>query len=379
MAQLKDSPAPTLSTLINPQERIDALNRRARDVMGQDIVRAINLSRVAEGIAVGDNDEESYPAGLAESRANLGRFHLLLGDEDAALEYLHQALPVAQIADARRAVAQCHQDLAEIYKRRGDFEKAFTHFEQFHRLRELLLDAEAADRMRRLELTYDLEKARQQVEIYHLRNVALKREIEEKELLIADLNAFAHSVAHDLKNPVSTIVGFSEILIGELGEATMPLALEFAQSINDVGGQMGHIIDGLLMLAQVSQREIEPEPLTMTEIVDAVERRLAQMMRESGAMIMKPAGWPIAVGHGPWIEEVWANLISNGIKYGGKPPQIELGAEVDGGSMIRFWIRDNGDGLTPDKQAMLFQAFTRLDPNDGEGHGLGLSVAKRDC
>jgi signal transduction histidine kinase len=93
------------------------------------------------------------------------------------------------------------------------------------------------------------------------------------------------------------------------------------------------------------------------------------------------------------VEEVWANYISNAIKYGGRPPRVELGADQlppspsvstnpdapsDGAGQVRFWVRDNGDGLTEEEQAQLFVKFSRLDLRQrAEGHGLGLSIVQR--
>jgi signal transduction histidine kinase len=116
------------------------------------------------------------------------------------------------------------------------------------------------------------------------------------------------------------------------------------------------------------------------------------MIREHGAEIEHPAEWPVAVGHEPWVEEVWVNYLSNAIKYGGRPPRIELGAELleyeeaevqdHGGSgsvpaMVRFWVRDNGPGIRAEEQAQLFKPYTRLQPVRASGHGLGLSIVRR--
>ena len=87
--------------------------------------------------------------------------------------------------------------------------------------------------------------------------------------------------------------------------------------------------------------------------------------------------WPIASGYAPWIEEVWVNYVSNAIKYGGRPPHIELGATRQANDTIRFWVRDNGGGLTLEEQSRLFTAFTRLHQARAKGHGLGLSIVKR--
>ena len=86
---------------------------------------------------------------------------------------------------------------------------------------------------------------------------------------------------------------------------------------------------------------------------------------------------PIAKGYAPWVEEVWANYLSNGLKYGDQPPRMELGATPQSGGMVRFWVQDHGPGLTPEAQAMLFTEFTRLSEIRAEGHGLGLSIVRR--
>ena len=77
------------------------------------------------------------------------------------------------------------------------------------------------------------------------------------------------------------------------------------------------------------------------------------------------------------IEEVWANYISNALKYGGHPPALEAGAEPSTDGMVRFWLRDNGPGVTPQAQARLFTPFPRLRELRVRGHGLGLSIVRR--
>jgi len=75
------------------------------------------------------------------------------------------------------------------------------------------------------------------------------------------------------------------------------------------------------------------------------------------------------------VEEVWVNYLSNALKYGGQPPRVELGAEQKD-EMVKFWMRDNGNGIAPEEQARLFTLFTRLEVR-AKGHGLGLSIVQR--
>jgi signal transduction histidine kinase len=104
---------------------------------------------------------------------------------------------------------------------------------------------------------------------------------------------------------------------------------------------------------------------------------LANMVEQYQADIRTSPDWTAALGYAPWVEEVWANYISNAIKYGGRPPHIELGATAQDDGVVRFWVRDNGAGLTPEEQTRLFIPFTRLDQVRVKGHGLGLSIVRR--
>jgi len=115
----------------------------------------------------------------------------------------------------------------------------------------------------------------------------------------------------------------------------------------------------------------------MGEIVSQVQSRLSYMIKEYQGDIVIPTQWPIAQGYAPWIEEVWTNYISNALKYGGIPPRLELGASHDGNSHLRFWVHDNGQGLSHEQQSQLFVPFTRIGQVRVEGHGLGLSIVQR--
>ncbi len=204
-----------------------------------------------------------------------------------------------------------------------------------------------------------------------------KRVEKERERLIEELDAFAHTVAHDLQNPLGPIIGFAETLESSY-EAMPPEQLrEYLQVIGRNARKMSNIIEELLLLAGVRKRNVKLRPLDMDSIIFEVQQRLVDMVEEYQARLVMPNSWPAALGYGPWVEEVWVNYISNAIKYGGQPPKVELGAtrQIDG--MIRFWVRDNGPGLTLDQQNKLFTPFTQLGQVQTEGYGLGLSIVQR--
>lgn len=194
---------------------------------------------------------------------------------------------------------------------------------------------------------------------------------------VQELDAFAHTVAHDLKNPLSSIIGYANIL-AELCDSFSKEKLQHsAQRVVHNAYKMNDIIDSLLLLAGVRKQQVAVGPLDMSRIASETQNRLYHMIEEHGAEVVLPETWPEAVGYAPWVEEVWVNYVSNAIKYGGQPPHIELGATVRADNCVRFWVRDNGPGLLPEEQARLFTPFTRIHKERAEGHGLGLSIVQR--
>lgn len=229
----------------------------------------------------------------------------------------------------------------------------------------------------RLVVIKDITKRIEAEDIIKEANLKLTNEIKEKEKLIVDLDAFSHTVAHDLKNMLGAIVSASSLI--KTGFDTFPKEdiLEINELINLSATKTMHITKELLTLASVRQQEIQARPVNMQKVVLDSITRLKDMIDEKSVQISLPPSWLNALGYEAWLEEVWINYISNAIKYGGTPPVITIGSELLADGKIKFWIKDNGKGLTGNEMASLFNKFTRLDTLKAEGHGLGLSIVKR--
>lgn len=230
---------------------------------------------------------------------------------------------------------------------------------------------------------YDLSRKEAQVD--YLVNIVTERDESEKDRLIQDSKEFAQNVAHDLKTPLTTILGFAAMLSDS--QARIPAEHQKAalQAIVRTSLKMNNIIQELLLLAAVRQENVKTGPVQMAGVVSAAKQRLWGVLSDANAELIVPdaSTWPEVVGYAPWIEEAWINYISNAVKYGGKPAHVELGADPDyktfpnGRKMARFWVRDNGNGIPGEDQSELFNQFTRLDQVRAEGHGLGLSIVAR--
>ncbi|MBN1812945.1 MAG: PAS domain S-box protein [Anaerolineae bacterium] len=216
---------------------------------------------------------------------------------------------------------------------------------------------------------------------------ALHQYAAELEARNEELDAFAHTVAHDLKGPLGNVMGFAELLAQDYAAFTTEQLLDCLQAIVQSGDKMTKIINALLLLSSVRKiEEVQVETLDMASIVAETRDRLVHLVDEYQAEIIVPDTWPAALGYAPWVEEVWVNYVSNAIKYGGRPPRVELGAtppsaflvgEEGKEKMVCFWVRDNGTGVSPEEQARLFTPFTRLNQIRVKGHGLGLSIVRR--
>lgn len=195
----------------------------------------------------------------------------------------------------------------------------------------------------------------------------------------AELDAFAHTVAHDLKSPLSVLIGFADLLINDSGKLSPAEVENYLRMIGDTSDKMIGIIDELLLLSQTRHRQVEAEPLDMPRLIDGAMMRLRYIIQKYNAEIIVPENllFPAALGYPAWVEAVWANYISNAIKYGGAPPRVEISARVLDDGRPCFSVRDNGSGIPPEKMDRLFIPFERLEKARAEGNGIGLSIVKR--
>jgi signal transduction histidine kinase len=322
---------------------------------------------------------------------SMGKVHSALQQPEEAIPLLERAVAIATETGSRNELIEAHEALAEVHKQRQDFRAALEHYEQYRTIKEAVFNEDADKRIRNLQVVHDTETARKEAEIYRLRNVELEQEIaarlqaeemlrqyaEELERQNAELDAFASMVAHDLKTPLTGIIGYAELAEESLeGQTAEPIRGDL-KSIVQSGRKMSTIIDELLLVASIRGQQVKPYRLDMGSIVKRALDRLRHLIAAYGADVRQPAEWPAAIGHGSWIEEVWVNYLSNALKYGGQPPQVEVGATLCDDDWVRFWVRDNGAGLTEAEQERLFAPFERLHRERAEGHGLGLSIVRR--
>jgi len=201
----------------------------------------------------------------------------------------------------------------------------------------------------------------------------LREQVNALEVRNKELEEYAHMVAHDLKEPLTVLIMTAD-LINDIPDLNGEELREYLLQTRSTAYEMRNIVKSLLLFAEVSKAEAPRGAVHMAQVVANVQARLSYMIREQQAHVITPEDWPDAIGYGPWIEEVWANYLSNALKYGGRPPRVELGATPRSDGTLRFWTRDNGPGIPPEDHTCLFTRGNPLNSLSNPGHGLGLPI-----
>lgn len=192
-----------------------------------------------------------------------------------------------------------------------------------------------------------------------------------------ELDAYAHTVAHDLKAPMNSVVVALDLLRERWDELETRQRTRLMGVASNAARRTADIVDQLLLLAQVRSGVAEPTALDMDEIVDHALDEARASFPGLELTPERPSSWLPAMGHGPWVERIWVNYLSNALRYAGKLPRLRLGAEPDGAGLVVFWLQDDGPGVPPDQRAHLFEPRTGPKAPGAAGHGLGLSIVRR--
>ncbi len=227
----------------------------------------------------------------------------------------------------------------------------------------------AADLERRVEeRTHELQE----------RNESLRRNAAELLAANTELDAFAYSVSHDLRAPLRSIDGFSQILLEDYSEKLDEAGRESLQRVRAASQRMGTLIDDLLKLARVTRAEIRTEDVDLSGMAREIVADLQRTTPERQVEFEIAPGLK-ARGDTRLLRVALDNLLRNSWKYTAKQtaPRVEFrSADANGGRT--FMVRDNGAGFDMKYADKLFGVFQRLhSAADFEGTGIGLATVRR--
>ena len=210
------------------------------------------------------------------------------------------------------------------------------------------------------------------------RNEALRRNAAELLAANTELDAFAYSVSHDLRAPLRSIDGFSQVLLEDYGAQLDESGRDSLQRVRAASQRMATLIDDLLKLARVTRSEMRTELVDLSKIARDIATELHRSTPERQVDVTIAQGLE-ARGDVRLLRVALENLLRNSWKYTAKQPRprIEF-ATVEGNGERVFMVRDNGAGFDMQYADKLFGVFQRLHSADEfEGTGVGLATVRR--
>lgn len=195
----------------------------------------------------------------------------------------------------------------------------------------------------------------------------------------AELEAFAYSVAHDLRAPLRAMTGFSQALIEDYTAELGDEGVDYAQRISSAASSMDRLIEDLLAYSRLARAEIHLEPVSLRQAIDEALSQQQGAIETSRAKLKIDEVFPEVEGNHRTLVQVISNLISNGLKFvaPGQTPSIRISSENARGR-VRLNVEDKGIGIDPEHEQRIFRVFERL--HGGEtypGTGIGLAIVRK--
>jgi PAS domain S-box-containing protein len=228
------------------------------------------------------------------------------------------------------------------------------------------------------KVTRDITERKQVQEELERQRIELARSNAELSSANKDLEAFAYSVAHDLRAPLRHVDAFSKMLAEHLGTAVDETAGHYLQTIQTSIRDLGHMIDDLLDLSRVSRKPLNLQVTGLDSLVYEVLKDLKTELQDRD-IEWQIASLPFVECDAALVKQVFVNLLSNAIKFTRKRPHsiIKIDQTNVNGQTATF-VRDNGVGFSMKYADKLFGVFQRLHrQEDFEGTGVGLATVQR--
>ena len=193
-----------------------------------------------------------------------------------------------------------------------------------------------------------------------------------------DLESFAFSVSHDLRAPLRTMDGFSQILMERFAPKLEPECRHYLGLVRKGALRMGRLIDDLLAFSRLGRQALAKSPVSMEKVVRAAVAGLEEQTK--GRRVSFRIGTlPPCEGDRALLHQVWVNILGNALKFTRARPEalIEVGSREEAGETVYF-VKDNGVGFDMRQADKIFEVFQRLHPMDEyEGTGVGLAIVAR--
>ncbi len=194
-----------------------------------------------------------------------------------------------------------------------------------------------------------------------------------------ELDSLVYTISHDLKNPLAVVQGVTELLEAHFAPALGREGHEFIQMLKQESSKMLVMIDDILQISRLHRGKVDMEEVDTNDLVNSIVGEFQHVYRDIAVVFIIQDDLPVIHAQPTMLAQVFKNLLSNAIKYSdeAKPRTlIEVGCRSADG-WHRFFVRDNGMGMTTEEQHHVFDPFYRVGDKDIDGTGLGTAIIKK--
>ena len=208
--------------------------------------------------------------------------------------------------------------------------------------------------------------------------VRAKRSAQRQRKTERALEEIVGAASHELRSPLSVIIGFGGLLVNDMRAELAPSALEPTRKILRSAERLEGLIRDLVTYARLDRELSPPSPVDAGLCADLAIEELSEAAAGVGAEILR-GPMPNCLGNPSFVQHIFTELIRNSLRFHGSgTPKVELSGERQGHRCV-YSVRDTGIGFEPRHSEDVFRLFRRLAPRTAEtrGDGLGLALCRR--
>jgi len=201
----------------------------------------------------------------------------------------------------------------------------------------------------------------------------------DKPLTTEEMTRLFSVLSHDLKSPIFSIDGFSELLISDYSDKLDEDGRDFLNRIRSSAQQMKRILDEMSHLVKLLARANQPSVVSLDEIIEEILVKYAYLIEEGKVRVQRSESCPSVTGDPEKIREALSALVSNALLFNDRPVSertISIDCERRGDQWA-LCVSDNGIGIDSRYVGQIFDFGLKLDKSRGGGPGYGLFLAKR--